>query len=98
PQTQAIDSSRALATAAALERTRLHATPGPYQRAWRRLRRDRVAMAGLVGFAAILLFALAADVIVLVTGHSYWQGELRNQFLPPFSPGYLLGTDANGRD
>lgn len=98
PQTQAIDSSRALATAAALERTRLHATPGPYQRAWRRLRRDHVAMAGLVGFAAILLFALAADLIALVTGHSYWQGELRNQFLPPFSPGYLLGTDANGRD
>ena len=55
-------------------------------------------MAGLIGFAAILLFALAADLIALLTGHSYWQGELRNQFLPPFSPGYLLGTDANGRD
>jgi peptide/nickel transport system permease protein len=55
-------------------------------------------MAGLMGFAAIVLFALAADRIAAATGHSYWQGELRDQFLPPGSPGHLLGTDANGRD
>ena len=86
------------ATVPALARTRVGATPGPYRRAWRRLTRDRVAMAGLAVFAAILLFALAADVISRATGHTYWQGELREQFLPPFSPGHLLGTDANGRD
>lgn len=86
------------AKAEALRRAHLQATPGPYRRAWRRLRRDRTAMAGLLGFLLIILFVLAADLIAAVTGHSYWQGELRNQFLPPFSPGYLLGTDANGRD
>jgi peptide/nickel transport system permease protein len=92
------DRSRALADAAALERAQLRATPGPWRRAWRRLRRDPVAMAGLAIFAAIVLFALSADLISRATGHTYWQGELRDQFLPPFSPGHLLGTDANGRD
>jgi len=55
-------------------------------------------MVGLGIFAVIILFVLSADLLAQLTGHSYWQGELRNQFLPPFSPGYLLGTDANGRD
>jgi peptide/nickel transport system permease protein len=82
----------------ALQRAQLRATPGPYQRGWRRLRRDHVSMAGLIGFGLIILFALAADLIARATGHSFWQGELREQFLPPFSPGHLLGTDANGRD
>jgi peptide/nickel transport system permease protein len=82
----------------ALERAQLRATPGPYRRAWRRLSRDRVSMFGLILFALIVVFALSADLISGVTGHTYWQGELREQFLPPFSPGHLLGTDANGRD
>jgi peptide/nickel transport system permease protein len=86
------------ATTSALDRAHLRATPGPYRRAWQRFRRDRVAMAGLLGFVAIVLFALSADLLSAVTGHTYWQGELRDQFLPPFSPGHLLGTDANGRD
>jgi peptide/nickel transport system permease protein len=55
-------------------------------------------MAGLYGFAIIVLFALSADLIAAITGHSYWQGALRDQFLPPLSPSFLLGTDANGRD
>jgi peptide/nickel transport system permease protein len=97
-QVDATGHVRLGAKAAALRRTQLQATPGPYRRAWRRLRRDRTAMAGLIGFLLIILFVLAADLIAGVTGHSDWQGELSNQFLPPFSPGYLLGTDANGRD
>ncbi len=92
------DTGRLAVSAGALERTQLRSTPNPYVRAWRRLRRDHVAMAGLVIFAVMILFALSADLLSRLTGHSYWQGELKNQFLPPFSPGYLLGTDANGRD
>lgn len=98
PARDAIEASRFGASAGVLERTQLRSTPSPYLRAWRRFRRDRVAMAGLVIFAAMILFALSADLLSRLTGHSYWQGELKNQFLPPFSPGYLLGTDANGRD
>jgi peptide/nickel transport system permease protein len=98
PTLDAIDTARLTLSAGALERARLRSTPNPYVRAWRRLRRDRVAMVGLVIFAAIILFVLSADLLAHLTGHSFWQGELKNQFLPPFSPGYLLGTDANGRD
>jgi peptide/nickel transport system permease protein len=90
--------SRLKRESSALERAQLRATPGPYRRGWRRFRRDHVGMAGLIGFGLIILFALAADLIARATGHSFWQGELRDQFLPPFSPGHLLGTDANGRD
>ena len=95
---ETLDGHHSLIPDSALSRAHLRATPGPYRRAWRRLRRDRVAMAGLVVFAAIVLFALAADLLATASGHSYWQGELRDQYLPPLSPGHLLGTDANGRD
>ena len=86
------------AATSALDRAQPRATPGPYRQAWRRLTRDRVSMFGLILFALIVVFALAADLISGITGHTYWQGELREQFLPPFSPDHLLGTDANGRD
>lgn len=66
--------------------------------AWRRFRRDRIAMLGLVLTVLIVLFVLLADVISKVTGQNYWYGELGAQFLPPFSEGHLLGTDTNGRD
>lgn len=75
-------------------------TPGFYSRAWRRFRRDRVAMIGLWLTVAIILFVLAADVISWATGQTFWRGSIdRSQtFLPPFSPHHLLGTDTNGRD
>jgi len=95
---EAVGRVRTAPQSTALERTHLRSTPGPYQRAWRRFRRDRVAMAGLVGFLAVVVFALAADLFSAATGHTFWQGALRDQFLPPLSPGFLVGTDANGRD
>lgn len=71
---------------------------GYYARAWRRFKRDRVAMLGLVLTGLIVLFVLSADLISRATGFSYWQGQLGEQFLPPFTEGHLLGTDTNGRD
>jgi peptide/nickel transport system permease protein len=97
-QSQVLAGRAAWVEAPTLARAQVRATPGPYRRAWRRLARDPVAIAGLAVFAAIVLFAVAADLISSLTGHTYWQGELREQFLPPLSPGHLLGTDANGRD
>jgi peptide/nickel transport system permease protein len=66
--------------------------------AWRRFRRDKVAMFGLAITCLIVLFVLSAGVISAVTGNDYAKGELGQQFLPPGSPGHLLGTDTNGRD
>jgi peptide/nickel transport system permease protein len=84
--------------AEAASRLQLRSTPGFYQRAWQQFRRNKVAVAGLILSVAIILFVLSADLIARITGHTFWEGNLANQFLPPFSPGYLLGTDGNGRD
>jgi peptide/nickel transport system permease protein len=55
-------------------------------------------MIGLLLTGLIVVFALAADIVTRATGHTYWQGQLGDQFLPPFTAGHTLGTDANGRD
>ena len=41
----------------------------PWQLAWERLRRDRVAMGSLVVIVGIVLMALLAPVIAAITGH-----------------------------
>jgi peptide/nickel transport system permease protein len=73
-------------------------SPGLFALAWRRFRRDRVAMFGLSLTGLIVLFVLSAGLISTATGNDYWRGELGQQFLPPGSEGHLLGTDTNGRD
>jgi len=84
--------------AGVLDRARTQAGVGFYRRAWRRFRRNQVGMAGLIITLLIVLFALSAGLIARALGVDYWEGQLRDQFLPPFSPGHPLGTDANGRD
>lgn len=74
------------------------ARDGLYARAWRRFRKDRVALFGLALTAMIVSFVVLADAISAATGNNFWRGELGQQFLPPFSDGHLLGTDTNGRD
>ncbi|MBA2277086.1 MAG: ABC transporter permease [Chloroflexia bacterium] len=91
-------SERTQETAAADQRGRLRSTPGFYRRAWRRLRRDKVAMVSLGICVFILLFAFGAPVVSQITGHSYERGDLRSNLLAPGSDSYLLGTDASGRD
>jgi peptide/nickel transport system permease protein len=79
--------------------TKIRGSAGYYRRAWRRFRRDRVAMAGLIVAILILAFVLGAGILSkYITGYDYRRGDLANQFRAPFSPGHLLGTDANGRD
>lgn len=82
----------------ALDRSHLVSTPGFYARAWRRLRKDKVAMVSLVVAAFILLFSFGAPVVSMMTGYDYATGDLRAKLLAPGEQGHLLGTDANGRD
>ncbi len=86
--------------AGALDRNVLRTTPGFYSRAWRTLRRDKVAMFAMGLCVVLLLFSFGAPLVSRATGYDYATGNLRTQLLPPFQNGWdhMLGTDANGRD
>jgi len=66
----------------------------PWDRAWRRLRRDPVSM---VSLAAILLLGLAAVFAPLIARHSPIYQDYANMDAWP-SATYWLGTDDLGRD
>ena len=61
---------------------------------WRRLRRDRRAMTGLVVVALLIVAAATAPVIA---GHDPIAIALENQLAPPTFE-HVLGTDYHGRD
>ena len=61
---------------------------------WRRLRRDRRAMSGLV---VVVLLIVAAATAPLIAGHDPIAIELDNQLAAP-SAEHVLGTDYHGRD
>ncbi|CDZ58846.1 Putative dipeptide/nickel transporter, Inner membrane permease subunit (YddQ) [Neorhizobium galegae bv. orientalis] len=63
---------------------------------WRRFAENRLALLGLAIIVLLLVVAAFADVLA---PHNPVQGDLRNsRLLPLGSPGYLLGTDDQGRD
>ena len=63
--------------------------------AWRLLLNNRLAAAGLVLFALLLLVALAAPILPLQDPNAT---AAANRLAAPFSEGHLLGTDQVGRD
>ena len=85
-------------TGDALSRGQLKSTPGFYARAWRRFKKDRVAMVAMVIGIIVLLFSFGAPVVSQLTGYDYATGDLRKTLLAPGEQGHILGTDANGRD
>ncbi|MBA2467850.1 MAG: ABC transporter permease [Chloroflexia bacterium] len=81
------------------DRSTLLSTPGYYKRAWRSLRRDRVAMSSLVLSVLLVIFSFGAPVISALTGNDYATGDLTNFLTPWFTTlEHPLGTDPNGRD
>ena len=76
---------------------------GPWQLAWARLRRDRVALACAVAIVLITLVAIFAPVISMLVGHGpetqYLDTGLTPEGLPRGpSAQFLFGTDDLGRD
>jgi oligopeptide transport system permease protein len=67
---------------------------GPWRQAWRRLRRNRAALAGAL---LLLAIALACFVLPLLVALDPTATEPALRFTPP-SPAHWLGTDALGRD
>jgi peptide/nickel transport system permease protein len=63
--------------------------------AWQRIRRNRLAMAGLVIVGILLLVAIFAP---LIAPHDPLAQDLTRRLLPPGTPGNILGTDDFGRD
>ncbi len=63
--------------------------------AWQLLRRNTLALAGLIIVASLTLIALAAPILPLADPNAT---DPANRLLPPFSDGALLGTDQLGRD
>lgn len=82
----------------AIDRSHLRSSPGFYTRAWRRFRKDRVAMAALFVATVIVLFAFCAPLVSWWTGYGYAESALLNKLAPVGADGHLLGTDGNGRD
>lgn len=81
-----------------LSRARLTESPSYYRRSWRQFRRNQVAVVALVVFALVVIFVLSAGLISGLTGHGLEEPDLPNKLGPPLANGYLLGTDALGRD
>lgn len=72
---------------------------GNARRAWRRFKRNHVAVVALAVLVAIVFFALSAGLLsTFVTGFTYEENHLELARSKPGQNGYLLGSDANGRD
>jgi peptide/nickel transport system permease protein len=63
--------------------------------AWLRLRRNRLAMAGLIISLTLILVAIFAP---LLAPHDPIAQDLSRRLLPPLTEGNFLGTDDFGRD
>jgi oligopeptide transport system permease protein len=77
------------------------AAPSQWREAFARLRRNRLAMLGLILVIGLFVIALIGPYIA---PYPYYQQDLKavvanaGQPLPPGSPGHLFGTDQIGRD
>ena len=71
-------------------------TPMSYWKlVWWRLRRDKVT---LTAAAVILCIVLSAVLAPYLAPHNPAQGSIRKRLAPVGTPGYMLGTDEQGRD
>lgn len=75
--------------------SRRQARLGQAWMAWLRMRRNPLAVAGLLIVLVLLIMAAFAPWLAPYDPISQ---NLQNRLLPPLSPGHLLGTDDFGRD
>ena len=71
---------------------------GFFRRAMHSFRRDRVAMCALVVVVLIALFAICAPLVSHLTGFDPFENHLKFKLSKPGENGFILGSDANGRD
>jgi peptide/nickel transport system permease protein len=73
---------------------RLPSGETPWSRAWRRFRRHKMAMAGVIFLALLIVGTIAAPVVI---GLDPTKMDPRQSMKPP-SAEHILGTDVAGRD
>lgn len=73
----------------------MQARLGQYWLAWLRLRRNPLAVIGLLIVAVLLVMAAFAP---LIATHDPIAQDLGQRLLPPLTDGHLMGTDEFGRD
>src|SRR4029079_12756176 len=71
---------------------------GLVRRAFGSFARDRVAMTALIVVLLLVIFALGAGVVSRLTGFTPQENHLAAKLSAPGENGYILGSDANGRD
>lgn len=67
----------------------------PRQLIWRRFRKHRMALLGMVGFSLLLIFIIVGSILVPVKEAN--AVELQGRLKPP-SAAHWMGTDSTGRD
>jgi peptide/nickel transport system permease protein len=98
-----VEAREAVAAEAVMDSTNVEGR-SQWQLTWRRLRRDRVAMAALAFIVVMVVLAIAAPLFVSITHHppdiAYPNtGEtVAGNPVPPGTAGFWLGTDGTGRD
>lgn len=69
--------------------------PGPIRAGWQRMTRNRLALAGVLTIAFMVVMCFAGPLVLRLDA-SYI--DVLNRFAPPLSAGHVLGTDELGRD
>jgi len=72
-----------------------HCPPGELRASWQRMTRHKLALAGVITIALMVLLCFAGPLVLRLDA-SYI--DVLNRFAPPLSSGHLLGTDELGRD
>ncbi|WP_241069759.1 ABC transporter permease [Achromobacter insuavis] len=72
-----------------------HCPPGAWRAGWRRLTRHKLAAAGVMALALMVLLCFAGPLVLRLDA-SYI--DVLNRFAPPLTAGHFLGTDELGRD
>ncbi|MEM2021167.1 MAG: ABC transporter permease [Zestosphaera sp.] len=67
------------------------------KRAWFRFSRNKLAVAGLIIFVAIVVMALLAEYVTPYPSHAGLYINFKEKYQPP-NPSHILGTDMYGRD
>ena len=67
----------------------------PFQEHWHQFKKNKTAMAGLI---VIVLFVLIGIFAPVLSPMDPLEQNIEMRKLPPFSEGYILGTDDLGRD